>query len=276
MRTYLLAEINRKLSTVDRNLAQLMFISEQFLIDNRSRIDSEPYELTRNVHSNNPFRNEFNYRLQEIPGEVTNLRLFTYVSAFVLACSIYEIYLLDLLQLVQQICDPLRARKDDESLIEYLFIVCLNTTIKKHFAQEEIDTLDYIRIRRNVLVHAEGRLSPPLEKLRKRGAKLNSFWQYFGLREVDFTSRSVDKFSADETIDLVRLIRNLSSKIDNSVLESIGKQRLLDYAISDFKSRFGDQIVNQHRNKVEGRFLRDIRYRFDLQSVDVNLSTISF
>lgn len=276
MRTYLLAGLNRKISTADRNLTQLMFVSEQFLIDNRSRIDSEPDEFTRNVHSKNPYRNEFNYRLSQIQDELANLRLSTFTGTLVFAYSLYESYTKDLLELVQKLRAPSRNRLNKEPLIDFMFAACLNTSTQKHLQPEEIDTLDYIRLRRNVVVHAEGNLSPALEKLVRRGANLNAFWQGFGLRALDFTSQHVGQFSMNETIDLLRLMRDIASKIDHHALNSIGKQNIVTYATTDFKTRFGKEIANQRRSKVEGRFLRDVGYRFDLEPADVDLSKIAF
>jgi hypothetical protein len=250
MRTQLLRDTERKISSINRQVTHAFFIGEQFLIDNSAILAEAPDGLTSVRYSANTYKNKFNYRLNQINDVYKEYRVFLLTSSFVFSNTL---------------------------LLESLFL-CLNSTMPANFNQKEIDTLDYIRWRRNCLVHAEGTLRKSLISLIKnKGKNLNTFWrEILDVNSIDFSSTSVEKFHESEFIDITRILRYLTAEIDSKVLNLLSHNDIVSFALSEFINLFADKINNRTQSRLETMFSNFIQRKFDIQRKDLDFSKITF
>jgi hypothetical protein len=277
MRTQSLRDSLSKISSINRQLTHAFFIGEQFLSDNSSIIAKNPIAFTSIVFSANTHKDKFNYRLNEINDVYLEYKAFLFTSSFIFVYSTFEQYQVSLFDLVGNIKNNHCQELKNISVLESLF-VCLNSKIGNHFDQYEIYTLDYIRWRRNCLIHAEGTPRPSLLALiSKNGKQLNSFWHgILNLNSLDFSSRTVEQFSESEFIEILRIIRYLMAKIDAEVLRLVGQNVIISFALSEFKTLFADKIKNRTQERTETMFSNYIQRKFGIERKDLNFSTIVF
>ena len=110
---------------------------------------------------------------------------------------------------------------------------------------DEIDTLDYFRLRRNKIIHQSGDIQKKLKDIiEKKGLFLNKFWDNnkVVLKDLDFSSLSVTKLSELEIIDVIRIIRRICFKIDETVLSRIPRDVIIQYVLTNFKKDHIDKI----------------------------------
>jgi hypothetical protein len=260
------------------HLTHALFIGEQFLVDNSSILDQEPESFTSTIYTANKYNRKFNYRLKRIREIYGEYQSFLLVSSYVFAYSVFDLYQEDVFNLVGEIRGAKCKELQDTSLLESLF-TCLGSTSLKHFDKNEIDTMNYIRWRRNCLIHAEGKPSASLVSLIKNeGPKINKFWQGQGvdLQSLDFSSKSVESFSESELIAILVIMRNLAAKIDQQVLGLLKLDDVVSFAVSEFKKLFADKIKQRTKSRVENMFANFIRMKFDISKKDLDFSKITF
>ena len=93
--------------------------------------------------------------------------------------------------------------------------------------QEILETLQYMRLRRNHWIHRRQTVQQIwLDLASQRGAALNIFWNTTG-ESVDFTKTGDSRLEEDEAIALLKLIRICVQKIDDLVMSNVPVHGLL-------------------------------------------------
>jgi hypothetical protein len=277
MRTYLLKAFEEKNSAINRNFTHALFVNEQFLTDNAYLINSKSEALTRDIYVNNSYKGMFNYRMKHVPDVVDDYKDFFTSSSCIFLYSFFETYIEDIFDLVGEIRGSKCKKKNNTSTLESLFL-CLGSTVTSNLNQNEMDTLDYIRLRRNSIVHAEGKPSPTLSILvTSKGANLNHYWQKdFRLYGLDFSLATTAVFTEKELIDLIRLTRKLAFTIDRKVLSLLNNQDIISYLLREFKIQFASDIKQRTRSKLERKFAKFVKMRFNIEEKDINFATLVF
>jgi len=278
MRTEEFRDFERKLSAINRNFSHGLFLSEQFLIDNAQLIANNAEALSKDVYANNRYREKFNYRLKNIPDEINHYQKASFISFYVFIYSAFELYTKDLATLVSNILLTHLKKPKQTSTLEAIFLT-LGTVISKHLNISEIDTLKYIRLRRNCLVHADGQPSPPLLHLvDTKGHQLKGYWQSsrIQLNIIDFSASDIWQFDEREIIDSIMLLRELSKRIDQAVLSHLRREDILAYILRDFQADFAKDIKSKPRNRLESMFASIAKRRFNIDRNDLNFATLVF
>ena len=273
MRTKIAQDSLKKISSINRQLTHAFFIGEQFLIDNAETLTNEPEGLTSVIFSKNPYKDKFNCQLKQFKGVYTEYQDFLLISSFVFLYSICEQYQDDLFVLAQRITRSTYLKLDKKTIAESL-IVGLGSSL----GQIEIDTLDYIRLRRNCLVHAEGIPNALLLNLiAQKGNVLNQFWQQrLNISTLNFSSNAVETLSENELIEIIRIIRYLISTIDGKVISLIGKTAVVEFLLNEFRIIFVGKIHSRERKRLETMFFHFIQREFGLGTTDLDISNIVF
>ena len=277
MRTENLRSLCRTVSETNRFITQALFFNEQFSVANAAIIAKNPDSLTSVVFKKNKYHKKFNHRLRDLESAIGAHQDFLWVTAYVFLYSVLEVYIEDMLKLVSKIKDK-PCGKCKKSPLESLFF-CLGSSASLHVDQHELITLEYIRLRRNLLVHAEGRMSKTLEKLiSSEGSKLNSYWpsQDLILQSLDFSSCNIAQFDDREIVDCIRVVRRLAEKFDVKLLSLVGKQKVVDYLLCDFRLKFSSDIKQKSRSRLENKFATVAKMRFNLDRTDIDFPALTF
>ncbi len=209
MRTEEFRDFDRKLSTINKNFSHGLFLSEQFLIDNAQKIVDSGEAFSRDEYTRNSYREKFNYRLKSLPDEIKEYQKASFISFYVFMYSAFELYIEELAEFVKNILPTDLHKSNKENVLEAIFR-SLGTNINQHLNKSEIDTMDYIRLRRNCLIHADGKPSPKLLNLmHTNGQQLNEYWKStrVQLNIIDFTAIDIRQFEEREIIDSILILR---------------------------------------------------------------------
>jgi hypothetical protein len=278
MRTEELRDFDRKLSTINKNFSHGLFLSEQFLLDNAQKIADRGEELSRDVYPCNSYREKFNYRLKSLPDEIKEYQEASFISFYVFMYSAFELYIEELAEFVKNILLTGLHKSNKENVLEAIFR-SLGTNINQHLNKSEIDTMDYIRLRRNRLIHANGRPSQTLLTLMNtKGQHVNEYWQStrVQLNIIDFSAIDIGQFEEQEIIDSILILRELAKKIDQAILSRLRKEDILAYILRDFQKDFAEAIKSKPRRRLENMFASIAKRRFNIDRNDINFAVLIF
>jgi len=276
MRTELLSEFYRKCSEINADVTLSLFITTQFYKDNISNIDNNPESLSSVFYKDNIYSKSFNIRLKNIPDLVSENLIFISKSSYILLWTEFELYLKDMIKLIASITGEKRDK--NESDLNNVFIVA-KTDINNHLKSYEIDTINYIRKRRNQLTHKGGGIKKELlDIIKNKGNDINNYWRDIGLpmNALNFNDQLINGIDDREVIDIIRLLRALSAKIDHSTLTAIKKEDIIKYALERFRHNFAEKMKHKSRARIETMFLNALAKGFNLTKDDVDLSAITF
>ena len=278
MRTEEFRDFDKKLSTINKNFSHGLFLSEQFLIDNAQLIADSGEAFSRDVYTSNSYREKFNYRLKSLPKEIKEYQKASFISFYVFMYSAFELYIEELATLVNNILPTGLHKSDKKNFLEAIFR-SLGTNINHHLNKSEIDTMDYIRLRRNCLIHADGQPSPKLLNLMiTKGQQLNRYWKStrVQLNIIDFSAIDIGQFEEREIIDSILILRELAKKIDQAVLSRFRKEDILAYILRDFQKVFAEAIKSKPRRRLENMFASIAKRRFNIDRNDINFAVLIF
>jgi hypothetical protein len=268
MRSKELLVLHQKISELNTHYSHFIFISEQFIIDNKSKIENNPDKYTSDLFPTNKFADQFKSRMEEIIYESERTRNFILRSLFILSYSQFEIYLRDVYSFARsyitilpelfsnQILDQMQKNiniKDPDGLLEM-----------------EFQTLDYISLRRNSIVHRDEKRAyqkTMADCIKENGTKLNKFWleeNNLKIQVLDFTKKEVSRFEPMEVIDILNIIRRLSEKIDHLIITKIGVDNLYKCLIKEFEDEYKpiQAWENKEREKLIKKFQHFARITF--------------
>jgi len=276
MRTECLLSFKDTISDINRDITLALFINEQFALDNAQNVSDNPNSLVREFYSHNKYRYAFNYRLDNITELINEHLLFISRSSYVLIYTNFELYLRNMIKLIRDITKskPIQGKLE----IENVFLMN-SSSIERNLSQEEINTLDYIRKRRNTIAHPNKKLPKELNDIiTNEGANLNAYWMTQGveLKGLDFSSHHIDVLNETMVIDIIKLLRHLASLIDKKVLHLIDKHEIIDYLVKDFKEQFSHKVGVTPRTKLEKMFLNVAKRKIDIEAKDIDFTTITF
>jgi hypothetical protein len=172
-----------------------------------------------------PVARSLNFRIGDFQQVLDENRNFTAQAYFAWLHAAIEVYFSDL---ATRIYDVLGIAKSRASYAHRVAAM-IGTTLPAMIGQERTDTLDYLRHRRNILIHASGPSAREMPRLAARiRGPLQNFWATLGhpLVALDFRGTALDEFSYEEMIDLLRVSRNCLIEFDSAFLRAIGRSLL--------------------------------------------------
>jgi len=273
MRTEDFKDFETRLSTINKLFSHSLFLSEQFLIDNSEIIRNYPETLSGDIYAYNVHSKNFNYKLRHVPNVINEFQSLSFISFYIFIYSTFESYVESLYQLVRAIRPKERwVRPEDTPTLDVIFLY-LDSGIASHLGSKERDTLKYIRLRRNCLVHADGKPSSRLSDLiGTKGRTLNEFWRGLipRLSTIDFSSGEINQFRPREIIDIILILRTIAKRIDQEVLTLLKKEAILEFILSDFKVTFAKEIKGNSRDRVENMFAAVAKRKFNVEKKDID------
>jgi hypothetical protein len=206
------------------------------LLDNDHAIQTRPEAFTGQVFQENAFSKRFYFALRKVPDEVSAVCAASRRNAFVVNYSLIEIFQNDLIQFAEGVLKRNFIVPDGGKYWDSFHDLLGSPTV--WLSNLEQATLDFLRCRRNCVVHRNGTANDAFRTLqRQKGTLLNRDWRKVrDIHELDFKSATVVDFGVDEIIDVLNISRDLMSTLDHIVCESLPREQVLAHVWTSFQA----------------------------------------
>jgi hypothetical protein len=267
MRSNYLTDFRNQLADLNNCFSHYIFVWEQFYIDNNEIITLNNSSLTTKIYPTNPNSRQFNVKLQHLSNsheETYNLML---KSLFLLMYSQFEVYIRSFYEFARKSNETLPNLTVNERVPDDIFNH-LNIIVSNNFDVKESLTFDYLRLRRNRIVHSGGQSKGEVADLiRQKGNSIQQFWTYKltnGLFGINFQSHEIDNFTKEEIFDVINIWRILTSKIDKIICDKIGRHSILMSLKSEFESKNKIEIKSKSINRIRSKFNSYCKINFNI------------
>lgn len=267
MRSPEIKEFYQQLSELNNHFSHYFFVWEQFHIDNKETIEKNKTELTTSVYTENKNARQFRVRLENLENANNETNSFILRSLYILAYTQFEIYTRELYEFCRKINNNLPNLKVKERVPDKIFeYLEIKSTIE--FEPQELLTFDYLRLRRNRIVHSGDKSEGILAELkRQRGNSLNRFWnEKFnkGLVGLNFKAENITHFEKNEIFDVINIYRKLIKKIDRLILKKIGRNQIIEYLKTEFIKTNESLFKGWGEKRTNKKFINYCRLEFNL------------
>jgi hypothetical protein len=268
MKTIELREYYRILSELNNSFTHYSFVWEQFSIDYDKILIKRPNSLTKDYFENNPYKRKHNIKLCDLETEHNKTHNTLIKGIFLLIYTHFEGYLKELLifsnkvdRSIKLLENKLESDEDDALLLDK---VLKRIGISKDSFNNIIPpTLDYIRLKRNRLIHSNvENISKSLTAIIKnQGFEINNYWNNAlprNLQGLDFSDKeNANQLTFNIIIDTINIFRAISLDIDNAVINKLTIARITEkIIIPAFKDKLGKTINGFKIERLENKFKR--------------------
>lgn len=283
MRTEGLTHLRKRLSTLNNGYCQSLFLAEQFSIDHGPRLADRVGQFTGKAFETNRYAKSFNFDCSQVATRITEFNQIAFASFFVFMYSAFELYLEELVPLVETITANTSAiiqahgTSTTEWRINVLFDL-LGSSSHKCMRREESETIEYLKLRRNSLIHADGEVSRKLRKLNESsGERLSKYWQAEipKLNTIDFSAQTPRQFKDREVVDVHRVIVELAVRIDDRTLCLIGINKLIEFILQELRRTHADDLTQRSRRRCEQIFCLIANRMFGLNRDEFNVEALN-
>lgn len=254
MKTSLLKKYIDRLASLNDQLCFFQFNRNE-LNKRLNDFGSNAGELfTPDLFANNVMAPRINVPIKELPRFQELNEKFTFGAYISTSYEVTSYYLRDSLDVLHQFNPSTYVVTNDNQLEEEYFLT-LNSSNCTLPLRELIDTIKYIRLRRNLFTHIADSISPHMNNLiQTQGASLNSYWSHT-LTSLDFESTDVLDFEEAETIDILKLLRIIVETLDANLANNLSKEGIITFlAQEQFASkpqRINTIVVKERIRKIK-------------------------
>ena len=251
MKSRQLVRFHENLSDLNTNYSHFLFIAEEFANQSKGILDKYPEGTEiKDVFKDNPYASQFNVKVGLLDFELENTKQFILRGLFLLSYFQYEVYLRDIYNYL---------KLSISNLPELSPKVAVNTQITNNLGLESLDpderdTMEYLKLRRNALVHRDStRVSQGelLDIVKQKGKALNTYWEKRSqskkeptITSLDFTEKGEELYHLRdrEVIDMLNIIRRLSERVDEYMLSKIDPKKFRDTIREDFEKTYDNNF----------------------------------
>lgn len=284
MKTKQLQILLKELSELNNSFTHYFFVWTQFSLDYGQDIVDKKNELTSSIYKNNTFSKKHNIELSKLDIEHTKTNEALLNGIFTLIYSSFENYLNDIYSLAKKIAPSLLelnegAFENDDSLL--LKILNRLNIRQGNLEKEYLQTLDYIRLKRNRLIHKSSiNISRSLrEIISKNGTGLNAFWNSIlpkHLQGIDFSnSENANQITYNILIDTLNIFRGISNYFDNIILTTFNISRFLEKEVFyEFKNINGYKKFSLTDPRNKRKFLGFCKINYGFEPTEYDFQTM--
>ncbi len=277
MKTVELRTFHKSISELNNSFTHYSFVWNQFSIDYEKILKEKPERLTKDYFDTNPYKRKHNIRFGELSSEHSKTHESLVKGIFLLIYTHFEGYLKELLQFAKSVdpkIEPLESKIEDSEDDFMLIDKVLNRIeVNKDQLQSELElTLDYIRLKRNRLIHSNAdNISKSLNDLIKtNGKKLNKYWNSrlpSELQGIDFKNKdNANELSFSIIIDVINMFRGISNEIDRLVIEKLTLESIIDgLIIPKFKDEQREKINGIKTDRMVSKFKKYCQTEYSLK-----------
>ena len=217
MKTPLIKKYINTLASLNDQLCFFQFNRNE-LIKRLTEFGSEEGDLfTPDLFQDNAMAPRINVKIKDLPTFQELNQKFTFGAYISTSYEVTSYYLKDSLDILS-LFNPSSFVPKNDNQIEEKYLLTLTASGCTLPPREIIDTIKYIRLRRNLFTHLAETISPQLNSLIvSEGANLNLYWTN-ALTDLDFQNTDVLNFEEGESIDLIKLLRIIVETLDLSLI----------------------------------------------------------
>ncbi len=226
---------------------------------------------TPDVFANNSMAPRINVTIGDLAKFQDLNQKFTFGAYISTSYEVTSYYLKDSLEFLQKL-EPATFQLTYNKQLEEKYSLTLASSGCSPVQRELIDTLKYIRLRRNHFTHLADSLDTHFTNLiTNSGTSLNSFWSSV-ITNLDFTNSNVLTFDEAETIDILKLLRIIVESLDTHLASNLSANGIItfiaDREYSVNPQRINNDVVNQRINKVKALGKRDFGITLNETDID--------
>ena len=237
MKTQFLKINIEKISSLNDQLWFYLFAIEELNKDFKRFSDHAKSLYTSDLFKDNPHSCRIDIPVVKLPKhqkDNQNITLGIYFATCyeILAQYIKNIY--DTLKSFNSITYTTNPRKGLEENLQIMIVTNGLTPIKL----EIINTIKYLRLRRNHFTHIIESANPSLANFKMSICpSLNMFWQGRStISKLDFTKSLIRDFGVEETFELIKLIRICLQEVDNHIALLLNINSVITDLIKRYKN----------------------------------------
>ncbi|MFA1710252.1 hypothetical protein ACDX66_00885 [Peribacillus frigoritolerans] len=259
------------ISQINNNLSFYLFIMEGFEKESIELMQNNPELFLKELYSDNRHSEALNIKGAEFSTHSNVYKNELYKNIYINLYSYMDFYFDSILSLVRKVLTfegaNTQIKKEQElSTLQKIIKLLKMTTNDINDFNNLLNTYDYVRFRRNCLMHNAGESTKSLNNIIKtQGNDLTKYWESKLLRKKDsvvedasktktkfnleynFFENEISEFTSNEMIALFNVFRKLSTLWDNIIIsETVKKHKkgFLLYCISELNNSL------KEKNKV--------------------------
>ncbi|KIA83950.1 hypothetical protein [Kaistella jeonii] len=254
MKTPLIKKYIDTLASLNDQLCFFQFNRNE-LIKRLKEFGSEEGDLfTPDLFQDNIMAPRINVKIKDLPTFQELNQKFTFASYISTSYEVTSYYLRDSLN-VLSLFNPSSFVSRNDNQLEEKYLLTLTSSGCSLPPREIIDTIKYIRLRRNLFTHLSETISPQLNTLIvNQGADLNLYWTS-ALTDLDFQNTDVLNFEEGESIDLIKLLRIIVETLDFNLAQNLSAIGMITYlAKEQFElkpQKINADIIEQRIRKIK-------------------------
>ncbi|KQO33180.1 hypothetical protein ASF10_19085 [Flavobacterium sp. Leaf82] len=194
-----------------------------------------------------------NVKISDLPTFQNLNQTFTFGAYLSTSYEVVSYYIKDSLELLNLI-NPATFQLTDNRQLEEMYRLTLISSNCTVVPIEIIQTLKYIRLRRNHFTHLGHEVSEHFKNLiTQSGNNLNTFWSA-AITKLDFTSLDVLTFKEEETIDLLKILRIIVQTLDENLASNFSHDGIATFLSNqEFPKpqRINIDVVQKRINKIQ-------------------------
>jgi hypothetical protein len=252
--TPLLKDCLKKITSLSDQLWYYFFLTENLNLSLGSFSEKAKEGFTTDLFSSNNYSKRIHVKAKNIPifqDENKNLTCGAYFATCYEILAKYIEEGITFLGTCQQLNLKYSKSEDPEAALNRMFATEFKTNLPEYI----LDTLKYLRLRRNHYTHISFSPSQNLQKfLNERSDSLNSKWYPNGhLNKLDFGKPLMRDFAEIETIELLKVSRIVCTSIDQFIVSLIEPEKLIRFLVirefSTSNKRVNSIILEQRIKK---------------------------
>ena len=253
MKTILVKKYLERLSNLNDQLCYFQFTRNE--LNNRiNDFGENAKELyLPDIFAQNYMASRLNIKLGKLPEFQSQNQTFTFGAYISTSYEITSYYLKDSLKLLQEF-NPSTYQPSNNGQLEEKYISILINSGYLVVQREIINTLKYIRLRRNHFTHLSTDLKPIFSDLiKEKGDTLNIYWSN-AINSLDFSSTDVSIFNEEETIEMIKLLRIIIERLDNNLSKNLSHEGIITYLskleYENNPQRINGDVIKQRIKKI--------------------------
>jgi hypothetical protein len=265
-RTFFLKDHIDKIDMLNDQLWYYLLATEELnnKLLNFSALAKENY--VEDLFNNNIYRKRIHVKVSSLPDHQKENKNLTFGAYFATCYEIGSKYirrafdvLIDFNRLTNYSWD---SGKGPEKNLELLFARSGLTTPNNN----HIETLTYLRLRRNHYTHINENIAPTLQGIITSSAtRLNSFWHRpQNAVNVDFSRTLIRNFLQDETMQLIKVLRICIVEIDKHVASLLDRSKVIEHIVKreyeKKKSRMNTIVLAERVSEIKNICHREMGF----------------
>jgi len=255
--TPLIASHIERIDKFNDQLWYYLFATEELNNQLQRFTDAAKQNYVEDLFNNNQFKRRIHVRVSSLSSHQRENKNLTF-GAYISAC--YEIgskYLTLAYNTLKSFNNILTHNWDSSLGPEGNIQALLQSAGLPSINRNYIDTITYLRLRRNHHTHINDSINAPLQSLiTSSAARLNTFWrQPRNAVNLDFTRILIRSFGQDETFQLIKVLRICLQEMDENIAALLNKNKVIEYIVMreyDGKtSRMNSYVLQQRVSKVK-------------------------